>query len=53
MTCGATVGSQISLSDMRALTETAVDVIKSILPEDLHGEIPVGFNTAGHIGEQS
>ncbi|KAM0279309.1 hypothetical protein ACHAQH_004656 [Verticillium albo-atrum] len=26
-----------------------LDVISSILPEDLHGEIPVGFNTAGHI----
>ena len=24
--------------------------MKSILPEDLHGEIPVGFNTAGHVG---
>ncbi|KAL7799116.1 Met-10+ like domain-containing protein [Trichoderma ceciliae] len=26
-----------------------VDVMRSILPEDLHGEIPVGFNTAGHV----
>ncbi|KAI9172020.1 tRNA (guanine(37)-N1)-methyltransferase [Paramyrothecium foliicola] len=26
-----------------------LDVIRSILPEDLHGEIPVGFNTAGHV----
>lgn len=26
------------------------DVMRSILPEDLHGEIPVGFNTAGHVG---
>ncbi|KAL9476705.1 hypothetical protein ACSS6W_006546 [Trichoderma asperelloides] len=28
-----------------------LDVMRSILPEDLHGEIPVGFNTAGHVGE--
>lgn len=28
-----------------------MDVMRSILPEDLHGEIPVGFNTAGHVGE--
>ncbi|KOS22515.1 tRNA (guanine(37)-N1)-methyltransferase [Escovopsis weberi] len=28
---------------------TYLDVMKSILPEDLHGEIPVGFNTAGHV----
>jgi tRNA (guanine37-N1)-methyltransferase len=27
-----------------------VDVMRSILPQELHGEIPVGFNTAGHIG---
>ena len=27
-----------------------VDVMRSILPEELHGEIPVGFNTAGHVG---
>ncbi|KAH7326511.1 Met-10+ like-protein-domain-containing protein [Stachybotrys elegans] len=26
-----------------------LDVMKAILPEDLHGEIPVGFNTAGHV----
>ncbi|KAG5976026.1 tRNA(m(1)G37)methyltransferase [Claviceps digitariae] len=26
-----------------------LDVMRSILPEDLHGEIPVGFNTAGHV----
>ncbi|KJZ76573.1 tRNA (guanine(37)-N1)-methyltransferase [Hirsutella minnesotensis 3608] len=26
-----------------------LDVIRSILPEELHGEIPVGFNTAGHV----
>ncbi|PHH65479.1 hypothetical protein CDD81_2259 [Ophiocordyceps australis] len=26
-----------------------IDVARSILPEDLHGEIPVGFNTAGHV----
>ncbi|RFU78787.1 trna guanine37-n1-methyltransferase [Trichoderma arundinaceum] len=26
-----------------------VDIMRSILPEDLHGEIPVGFNTAGHV----
>ena len=26
-----------------------LDVVRSILPEDLHGEIPVGFNTAGHV----
>lgn len=32
------------------LTYTAVDVMRSVLPEDLHGEIPVGFNTAGHVG---
>ncbi|KAM6538821.1 TRNA (guanine(37)-N1)-methyltransferase [Fusarium falciforme] len=25
------------------------DVIKSILPEELHGEIPSGFNTVGHV----
>lgn len=24
--------------------------MKSILPEELHDEIPVGFNTAGHVG---
>ncbi|KAK5987583.1 tRNA (guanine(37)-N1)-methyltransferase [Cladobotryum mycophilum] len=28
---------------------TYLDVMRSILPEDLHGEIPVGFNTAGHV----
>jgi hypothetical protein len=22
----------------------------SILPEDLHGDIPAGFNIAGHVG---
>jgi tRNA (guanine37-N1)-methyltransferase len=27
--------------------------MRSILPEELHGEIPVGFNTAGHVGESS
>ncbi|PHH93152.1 hypothetical protein CDD83_7 [Cordyceps sp. RAO-2017] len=26
-----------------------LDVVRSILPEELHGEIPVGFNTAGHV----
>ncbi|OAQ91617.1 Met-10 [Purpureocillium lilacinum] len=26
-----------------------LDVMRSILPEELHGEIPVGFNTAGHV----
>lgn len=26
-----------------------LDVITSILPEDLHGEIPSGFNVAGHV----
>ncbi|KAK2592320.1 tRNA(m(1)G37)methyltransferase [Conoideocrella luteorostrata] len=26
-----------------------LDVMRSILPEDLLGEIPVGFNTAGHV----
>ncbi|KAM4059450.1 met-10+ like-protein [Hirsutella rhossiliensis] len=26
-----------------------LDVVKSVLPEELHGEIPVGFNTAGHV----
>ncbi|KND90293.1 tRNA (guanine(37)-N1)-methyltransferase [Tolypocladium ophioglossoides CBS 100239] len=26
-----------------------LDVMRSVLPEDLHGEIPVGFNTAGHV----
>lgn len=30
-----------------------VDVIKSILPQDLHVEIPSGFNTAGHVGERT
>lgn len=33
-------------------TNTAkVDVIKSILPEELHDEIPSGFNTVGHVGK--
>ncbi|PHH78775.1 hypothetical protein CDD82_2870 [Ophiocordyceps australis] len=26
-----------------------IDVARSVLPEELHGEIPVGFNTAGHV----
>jgi tRNA (guanine37-N1)-methyltransferase len=26
------------------------DVMASILPEDLHGDIPAGFNIAGHVG---
>ncbi|OAQ63350.1 Met-10 protein [Pochonia chlamydosporia 170] len=26
-----------------------LDVMRSILPEELHVEIPVGFNTAGHV----
>lgn len=26
-----------------------LDIMRSILPEELHGEIPVGFNTAGHV----
>jgi hypothetical protein len=26
------------------------DIIKAIIPEELHDEIPSGFNTAGHIG---
>ncbi|KAM5356216.1 hypothetical protein ACJ41O_002862 [Fusarium nematophilum] len=26
-----------------------IDVMKSILPEDLHDEIPSGFNTVGHV----
>ncbi|KYK56031.1 tRNA methyltransferase Trm5 [Drechmeria coniospora] len=26
-----------------------LDVMRSLLPEHLHGEIPVGFNTAGHV----
>jgi tRNA (guanine37-N1)-methyltransferase len=26
------------------------DVMKSILPEELHEEIPSGFNTVGHVG---
>jgi tRNA (guanine37-N1)-methyltransferase len=25
--------------------------MRSILPEELHDEIPVGFNTAGHVGK--
>jgi len=28
------------------------DVMQSILPEELHVEIPTGFNTAGHVGMQ-
>lgn len=24
--------------------------MNSIIPEDLHDEIPVGFNIAGHVG---
>lgn len=36
---------------MADLTHETVDVMRSILPENLHGEIPVGFNTAGHVGE--
>ncbi|KAK4461097.1 hypothetical protein QBC42DRAFT_270809 [Cladorrhinum samala] len=28
---------------------TARDILESILPEELHDEIPTGFNTAGHI----
>lgn len=35
---------------VQELTRAPVDVIRSILPEELHGEIPVGFNTAGHVG---
>lgn len=27
-----------------------VDVLKAILPEELQGEIPSGFNTVGHVG---
>lgn len=27
--------------------------MRGILPEELHGEIPVGFNTAGHVGKSS
>jgi hypothetical protein len=26
------------------------DVMNSVLPEELHDEIPTGFNTAGHVG---
>ncbi|ROT39739.1 Met-10+ like-protein [Sodiomyces alkalinus F11] len=28
---------------------TYLDVVSSIIPEDMHHEIPVGFNTAGHV----
>ena len=28
-----------------------VDVMKSVLPVELQDEVPVGFNTAGHVGE--
>jgi hypothetical protein len=27
------------------------DIMSSILPEELHGDIPSGFNQAGHVGE--
>lgn len=29
---------------------STVDVMKSILPEDAQGEIPVGFAIVGHVG---
>lgn len=29
----------------------SVDVMSSIIPEDMHDEIPVGFNTVGHVGQ--
>lgn len=29
-----------------------MDVMKSILPPELHVEIPSGFNTAGHVGKK-
>lgn len=32
------------------LTFATVDVMKSILPEELQNEVPSGFNTAGHVG---
>jgi len=25
--------------------------MKAVLPDELHDEIPVSFNTAGHVGE--
>jgi hypothetical protein len=37
--------------DVGWLTFCAVDVMKSVLPEELHDEVPVGFNTVGHVGE--
>lgn len=33
------------------LTFTIDDIITSILPEELHDDIPSGFNTAGHVGK--
>lgn len=35
---------------LQTLLTCIVDVMRSILPEELQGEIPSGFNTAGHVG---
>lgn len=31
---------------------SAGEILRSVLPEDLHDEIPTSFNQAGHIGDQ-
>ncbi|OBR15735.1 tRNA (guanine(37)-N1)-methyltransferase [Colletotrichum higginsianum IMI 349063] len=51
MTTGPIVSRPETFREMRdrALTVVQVDVMTSILPEELHVEIPVGFNTAGHV----
>lgn len=45
--------SQTMSHVMQSLIRVSVDIMSSIIPEDMHDEIPVGFNTAGHVGEFS
>ncbi|KAM3513979.1 hypothetical protein MY11210_002411 [Beauveria gryllotalpidicola] len=45
-------GEMLAIPSWTLLTYV-VDVMRSILPEELQNEMPSGFNTAGHVGRSS
>ena len=60
MTTGHIVGTPLSLPFLPSMREapsmpisnrgTIDEIMRSILPEEFHDDIPAGFNVAGHVG---
>lgn len=47
-----TLSSQTLIILLRSNTELIGDILTSILPDELHDDIPTGFNVAGHVGKK-